>query len=100
MALELHDAPVEGDAAVHGGEQTKPNLTADIRGLDCRAIFQQCQQRQHGTVPSTSGSSSTRPVARRILEAAPVVPSAQTNLNSSPAGTTSVTRVPRTDTDL
>ena len=33
-------------------------------------------------------------------EAAPVLPSAQTNLNSSPTGTTSVTRVPRIDTDL
>ena len=50
MALELHDAPVEGDAAVHGGEQAERALAADIRGLDRRAIFQHGQQRQHGTL--------------------------------------------------
>jgi len=28
MALELHNAAVKGDAAIHGGEQAKPALAA------------------------------------------------------------------------
>jgi hypothetical protein len=50
MALELHDAPVEGDAAVHGGEQAERTLAADIRSLERCTIFQHGQQRQHGTL--------------------------------------------------
>ena len=50
MTLELHNATVKGDATIHGGEQAKRTLAADIRGLDRRAIFQHGQQRQHGTL--------------------------------------------------
>jgi hypothetical protein len=50
MTLELHNATIKGDAAIHGGEQAKRTLAADIRGLDRGAIFQHGQQRQHGAL--------------------------------------------------
>ncbi len=68
MALKLHDAPVEGDAAVHGGEQAERAFSADISGLDRRAISQHGQQRQHGTLRKISVLKKASRVADHIAK--------------------------------
>jgi hypothetical protein len=42
--FELHQTSVEGLAAIHGREQAKRTFTADIRGLDRVAVFQNGKQ--------------------------------------------------------
>jgi hypothetical protein len=39
MALELHNASIERDPAVHGGEEAECAFAPDVGGLDCGAIL-------------------------------------------------------------
>src|SRR5665213_810658 len=50
MAFELHDASVERNPAVHGGEQTEGAFAPDVGGFDCGAVFQHRQERENRTL--------------------------------------------------
>ena len=49
-AFELHKASIERDAAIHRREETECSLAPNISRLDCRAIFQNRQQRKDGAL--------------------------------------------------
>jgi hypothetical protein len=45
VALQLHDASIKGNPAVHCGEEAESSFAPDICGLNRRAVFQNGQQR-------------------------------------------------------
>src|SRR5471030_2318912 len=49
-ALQLHDASVKRDAAVHGGEKSECSFASYVCSLNGRAIFQDGQQRENGAL--------------------------------------------------
>jgi hypothetical protein len=54
VALQLHNASIEGHPAVHGREQTERPFAPDIGGFNGRAVFQNGQQRENGTLRKIS----------------------------------------------
>ena len=67
-AFELHDTSVEGDTAVHGGEEPECSFAPDVRGLNRRAIFQNRQQRKYGPLREISVLEETARVADHIAK--------------------------------
>ena len=49
-ALQLNETSVKGYAAVHGREETECSFAPYIRGLDCRAVLQNGEQRKDGAL--------------------------------------------------
>ena len=49
-ALQLNKTSIEGHAAIHGREEPECSLAAYIRGLDCRAVLQNGEQRKDGAL--------------------------------------------------
>jgi hypothetical protein len=48
--FQLHEASIEGDPAIHGGEEAKCAFVSDVRCLDCHAVLQGRQQRENGAL--------------------------------------------------
>ena len=54
VALQLHNASIEGNPAVHCGEEAESSLAPYVCGLDRRAVFQNGQQRKDSALRKIS----------------------------------------------
>ena len=68
MALELRNASIERDPAVHGGEETECAFAPDVGGLDCGAILQNRQQRQNRTLRKIGMLQNATRIAEHLTE--------------------------------
>src|SRR5665213_2770619 len=66
--LELNQASVEGDPAIHRGEKAEGAFAPDIRGLDGRAVLQHGEQREHGTLRKIGVLENPAGLANQVTE--------------------------------
>jgi hypothetical protein len=64
----LNQASVEGDPAIHRGEQAEGAFAPDIRGLDGRAVLQHGEQREHGTLRKIGVLENPAGLANHVTE--------------------------------